>query len=434
MIETWRNSNSTFKNCIMWFVPIRTAFLCCFIFLSLVLPIAGGELAPAPRLSDPERFVLPFAKRQRESSLIVDTSDRASVADFYNTVYMASEGISAEWTGNIGQCDAGTVSDSLRAATLQRVNYFRAMTGLPGDIVEDYDWSLGCQETALMMIAEMSLSHYPPEDWACYTVLGAETASRSNIAIGFWGPASIDGYMEDDGTYNTAAGHRRWILYPPQFKMGTGSVPEANGLYHGSNALRVLQEFGSRPSSPEWVAWPPQGYVPYQVLWERWSFSYPGADFSAATVSMTKSGNAVSVTLESVQNGYGDNTLVWKAAGFPIGKPKNDITYSVAVDNVMISGNPRSFNYDVIAIDPAKVVATPTPTHTPVPTPTPSPTPVPGDLNADGVLAASELLYFSSSYGLSTGNENFNPQADIDTDGTVTRDDVRHWIDLLKHE
>ena len=431
MIEILRKSNAVFRSRILRRVRIGAAILCCALFLSLVLPAAGAELAPAPRLSDPGQYISPFAKRQTESSLVVDTSDRASVADFYNTVYQASENIGAEWTGNIDGCDPGVVSDALRAATLQRVNYFRAMTGLPGDIVEDYDWSLGCQETALMMIAEMSLSHYPPDDWACYTVLGAQTASKSNIAIGFWGPASINGYMEDAGTYNTATGHRRWILYPPQIKMGTGSVPDSNGYYHGSNALRVLQEFGPRPSGPEWVSWPPEGYVPYPLFWERWSFSYQGADFSTATVSMTKSGSAVSVTLETVQNGYGDNTLVWKAAGFPIGKPKNDITYSVTVDNVVIGGSPQSFNYEVIAMDPAKVVATPTPTHTPEPTPTPSPTPIPGDLNTDGVLAASDLLYFSPSYGLSSGNENFNPQADINTDGTITRDDVRLWIDLL---
>jgi hypothetical protein len=60
---------------------------------------------------------------------------------------------------------------------------------------------------------------------------------------------------------------------------------------------------------------PPPGYVPYQTAYARWSFSYPGADFSAASVSMSSAGANLPVRLEPVVSGYGENTLVWIPSG-----------------------------------------------------------------------------------------------------------------------
>jgi hypothetical protein len=103
------------------------------------------------------------------------------------------------------------------------------------------------------------------------------------------------------------------------------------------------------------VAWPPQGYIPYQVLPKnsrRWSFSYAGATFTGASVFMQRSGTDVPVTLEAQAQGYGDNTIVWVPQGVPATAPASDITYSVTVSNVVVSGTPRVFNYNVTIIDP----------------------------------------------------------------------------------
>ena len=44
---------------------------------------------------------------------------------------------------------------------------------------------------------------------------------------------------------------------------------------------------GPRPGTRDvFVAWPPKGYVPYQVLYNRWHFSYASADLSSATVTV----------------------------------------------------------------------------------------------------------------------------------------------------
>ena len=103
------------------------------------------------------------------------------------------------------------------------------------------------------------------------------------------------------------------------------------------------------------MAWPPPGYVPYQVVFSLWSFSYPNADFTAATVTMQTGGANLGVKLAPVQNGYGENTLVWTPAGTSGGawpRPAHDTTYFITVQDVLIGGQKHTFTYDVIVFDP----------------------------------------------------------------------------------
>jgi len=97
--------------------------------------------------------------------------------------------------------------------------------------------------------------------------------------------------------------------------------------------------------------------VPYPVVYARWTFSYAGADFTSATVSMSSGVTNLSVAKSSPQNGYGENTLVWIPMGLndsaPWPKPAADTVYHVTVNNVIISGTPHNFSYDVTIFDPA---------------------------------------------------------------------------------
>src|SRR5436305_6004134 len=102
--------------------------------------------------------------------------------------------------------------------------------------------------------------------------------------------------------------------------MGTGAVPQsgpASAPYPAANALWVLDpsRYDARPETrDDFVAWPPPGYFPYQLSTPRWSFSYPGADFSNAAVTMTRDRAPVPVALEPYTAGYGESTLVWVPA------------------------------------------------------------------------------------------------------------------------
>lgn len=262
------------------------------------------------------------------------------------------------WNGNVAACVPGTNAVEYSQATITRVNFFRALAGLPGDVALNLAWSEGCMATAITSAAANNASHNIPPDWPCATPLASEFAAKSNVLTGDRGPTAIDKYIDDPGANNPAVGHRRWILYPPQKTMGTGSIPRLVP-HQGVNVLRVIGGHGDRPSDVEWVAWPPPGFVPVQVTpreSSRWSFSIPGAGFATSSVRMARLGTNVPVVLERVQTGSGDNTLVWRPTGVPIRAPAQDAVYRIWISNVSIQGKNRDFYYEVTLIDPARTV------------------------------------------------------------------------------
>jgi hypothetical protein len=99
-----------------------------FAFLPKVA--SAQELGPAP-LANESDFVSVSSRSPRV--VTVTPTDRAAVVQFYQTTYQASQGITSGWTGNRGTCAARTTSQAYADATILRVNYFRAMAGLPGD-------------------------------------------------------------------------------------------------------------------------------------------------------------------------------------------------------------------------------------------------------------------------------------------------------------
>lgn len=333
--------------------------------------------------------------------LTVDPQNRQASLDFYNNNYLPSENVAIGWTGDQASCNAGTTSQAYRDAVALRINYYRAMAGVPAAITLNETYNRKAQQAALMMSANDSLSHTPPTNWSCYTADGADAAGSSNLSLGNSGAAAVTGQMEDWGTGNYFVGHRRWILYPGTQQMGSGDVPSAN-QYRASNSLWVFDTVsGPRPTSrEEFVAWPPPGYAPYQVVYPRWSFSYDQANFSNATVRMTSGGSNISLEQHEVRNGFGENTVVWIPMGLnsnaPWPPPQGDTLYSVQISNVMINNTARTFEYNVTVFDPSTAPPTPnataTPTHTPtqIPSPTitntsdpnasPTPTAKPGTL------------------------------------------------------
>ena len=285
------------------------------------------------------------------TGLAVDRFDRQDVLSFYNCIYTASEGYANKinWNGSIGSCDAGTTAASFKDDVLRRVNFYRAMVGMSGDIVFNASLSSKCQEAALMMSAEGALSHSPKNSWECHTSDGADAAANSNLALGSYGAGAIDSYMVDAGSNNAPVGHRRWILYSRAQIMGTGDVPASAGQ-PSANALWVIGSFKPAPA-PQFVAWPNDGYIPVNLVPARWSLSYPGANFSGASVTMTQGGANVPLSIVSSNaSGIGENTIVWEPVGIPA-TVTADVPYVVTVSSIGGSG-PSSFSYTVNLMNP----------------------------------------------------------------------------------
>jgi hypothetical protein len=348
-------------------LAIRWAFLAVTILFPRFSRAAIPDLGEAPAAPTAEMIA-----RLREQQgpqvrgptgpFTVGTQSREEVRNFFNTVYAASQNFAIGWTGDLSTCTPGTSDAAFRDLVALRINYFRAMAGVPANIVFDSANNAKDQEAALMMSANSALSHTPPPTWSCYTADGADAAGNSNIALGNAGPDAITAYIEDFGDNNRAAGHRRWLLYPQTETMGTGDLPEPDAGHYSANAVWVFDANygGPRPATRDgFVAWPPPGHVPYQLTFPRWSFSLPNTTFSATIVTLSSNGVNVPVTLETVVPNVGEPTLVW----FPTGmspsaptlwpKPGADAVFTVQLQNVLVGGKSSNFTYTVTVFDPA---------------------------------------------------------------------------------
>lgn len=330
----------------------------------------------------------------------VDSTNREESRVFFNAIYWASEYATIDWTGDydplfsnpgneadvLGQ--VGDISELFKEAVLTRINYYRAMSGVPAGVVLDDSLNEIAQYTAMIMGGNDSISHFPVDvGFNNYiTPSGTQGAADSNLAIGSYGPDSIDGYMEDKGLGNISVGHRRWLLYPPMLKMGTGDVPSlsapdipqaaldnidarrggttttvrrANAIhvFDPGNQAGVNYNAANFPTVFPYVAFPPPGFVPYQTIPARWSFAIKGADLSSATVTMTRDGGSIPVALETYLTGFGDNTLVWVYDGLDASqshlhpKPNADVTYEVTIDGIA-GADETSYTYQVVVFDP----------------------------------------------------------------------------------
>jgi len=233
------------------------------------------------------------------------------VADLYNAVKQASMGVSPRWTGDYDQCRVGSIAGPYRDVVLRLINFARVLAGVPADVVLDPTSNNDAQASALISGAEGTLSHTPDNSFVCFSAEDTNGSLRSNISLHLDVDPTlvVGGYMQDPGASNTSVGHRRWLLQPGQQNIGVGVAFDGDqGPFPGASAIYVV---GPRTAFRRQVAWPPVGFVPSELVYERWSFSFPEADFSAATVTMTSEG--LPVTLAIVDSGAGDQTSTGRA-------------------------------------------------------------------------------------------------------------------------
>ncbi len=328
------------------------------------------------------------------SGFQVNTSSRDEVLSFHNCVYRPGEKANAEmgWTGNFSTGVHGTTSAPFREHVRRRVNYYRALAGVPADITFD---AIGAQNliagptipsgttklTTVMSSSlmncvehaldnEMDLTHTPPSSFAYYTAAAWHGCRYSNLCVGFYGTEAMDVYMldndiNDEQLNNINVGHRRWMLYSRALDMSTGDVPTGNytdsfgsAFCYGANSLYILGTV--RPvQPPAFVSWPNAGWCPAALVPQRWSLSYPGAIFSSATVTVTGPSGAVPVNIISSDvTNVGDNSIVFIPT-VPAQTFWNEQTWTVTVSGITGSGIPGSYSWQTKGLN-TESIAMPT--------------------------------------------------------------------------
>lgn len=247
------------------------------------------------------------------------------------------------WSGAVATCTVGDISADGRENARRLFNLMRWLADLPAVVTEDTR-NQQAQACALMMTANKMLSHTPPMDWECYSDLGAQGASTSNISSGP-GVSSVLDYMVDTGN-ETTFGHRRIILSNELGPIGLGSA--------GKGGASCMQNIGGTGKAGKaWLAWPPPGAFPMQAYADTygrslddtgWSIQSKGIDLSSAQVTITSGGQARPVKVEQLTGTYGQAKAIrivldgWQAA------PGS--TYAVSV-----AGTATPIAYEIQLID-----------------------------------------------------------------------------------
>ena len=332
------------------------------------------------------------ASRAQEAPVpAINTQSRQAVLEAWSAYYRPSAAgspslglrgasetaVDTQWTGNVEQGVAGTTASAFRQAVLRRVNWYRAMACLPGNVVFSETSNGYAQAAALLMSRNKALSHTPPTSWFGWNQTAYDGASSSSLFLGAWGSGAVDGYIEDgtDGIGNVIVGHRRWILFPPMRKMGTGDVParsDGTAAWPAANALRTFGEPDSWAADVysmarnRFTTWPPAGYVPVGTTYAYWTISYPGpfspngdnVSFAQASITARKNGQPLRAVVLSNNEGYrgfGDDTFVW---WFPGDVRAAEDTYEVTVSNIQTPQGTLTYagTTTLIDSDPAKLV------------------------------------------------------------------------------
>ncbi len=228
----------------------------------------------------------------------------------------------AAWTPGPNTCDPGTLAPGAIADAVAYINAYRYLCGL-SPLSDDPSLNEDAQYCAIIQDQQGYLDHFPDSSAPCYTSQGAAAASSSNLALGPNHPApTIDMYMDDSGV--SSLGHRRWIINPSFGPAGIGHAGNAGCLYVFS---------WSNSGSPDFVAWPNQGFTPISVIPSVWSFSSSSYSLNSGTeVAVRRLSDSASLQVSTYlpPSGYGQPAIAFSPNGW---SPQAGEVYEVTISD-----------------------------------------------------------------------------------------------------
>ena len=278
----------------------------------------------------------------------------------YNDYYLASAVDSMPWNGSVEKCNPGTLTQAIYDKAEKRINFFRLVNDLP-KITFNPEYHKQPQAAAMMMLANNNLSHTPPKTWKCYSDDAAAGASKSCLSLN-WSSYTkeksiVTGFMNDIGESNYFCGHRRWLLYSKATEVGYGATPKTEAIFVSYDYTKPTL------TTPTFIAYPWDGFVPYTLIFSKWSFSLPEGlevDFSKVTISIKDNlGKQMPFKLYPQKKGYLDPTITWQMLNL-FTKDEEDYSennldkkgfigkeITVKVSNVLVNKKPKTYQYVV---------------------------------------------------------------------------------------
>lgn len=264
---------------------------------------------------------------------------------------------------NVAQCQTGILHEKQKQQAIKTLNEIRALHGL-SPVHYDYSSDHEVMSASLLFVANRSLSHTPSSQWKCYSKVGAEGASKSNIVLTRharpnFPEEDIVGYLIDDRrTQHIDIGHRRWLLDPFLKQVAYGSVWDQHGGGFSGSALKVAyvdaQHQRVQLKQP-YVAYPIGNYparyfspnVPFsfsvvEFQHNKWDNQY--VDFSQAKIRITDTqGNALKISHIHYDN---KATGIANNLQFHVDSVQPQQRYKVSIQQVKVKQQIKNYHYE----------------------------------------------------------------------------------------
>lgn len=270
----------------------------------------------------------------RVPSFAHENRDQAEMRRLYQDVYLPARDFPQEWTSS-AECDPGKLSEATLAARLTEINYIRQMAGLPPATLDTL-FNRRAQAAAYLWYKNGIHASGPEKEWDCYS----EDAriGNANSQLGYH--SGIIDYMLNADIQNPE--YRMWLLRDRAFTYGYGGTPETNALYNQGAIHNV-------DSLPQYINWPPAGYVPAEIIGAQWTscFSQDYGDFSYTSVAVTLNGKPIKVEAFQPVHFY-PGGLTFRIADWDHVKDQMiNQTVQVQIKFVKVKGQMQHYSYEV---------------------------------------------------------------------------------------
>ena len=274
----------------------------------------------------------------------------------------------AEEHKDLNACQAGRPSEAERQLFINTLNEIRALHNLP-KVRYDQAYEDQMMQASMLLAVNEKTSHYPDGTWRCFSDIGYQGASTSNLNfVQAYQP--LASYGADTHLINwlieknsASIGHRRHILSPFLIKTAYGEVSNTEAKSVSTilgAAMKVVYPYASQTLSTTM----PKGVIayPYHVYPKKFfakteplslsilvnpqnAYANNTVDFSQAKLTVTRRDNQQSQTISNIQYDNISYGLVANNLQFHFNAMQYNVIYDVQVQNVLVDGKAEDYAY-----------------------------------------------------------------------------------------
>ena len=265
-------------------------------------------------------------------------------------------------------CQAGRPSESDRQLFINTLNEIRALHNLP-KVQYDYEHEDQTMQASMLLAINEKTSHYPDNNWTCFSDIGYQGASTSNLnfvqsyeILERYGPDThLTNWLIEKNSSNI--GHRRYILSPYLTKTAYGEVSNTSGKSFPTilgAAMKTVYPYDSQTLTtavPKGViAYPYHNYpekfflksepLSISILSSpQYAYGNDNVDFSKAKLTVTKRDNQQVQAISNIQYDNINYGLVANNLQFHFTAMEYNVIYDVRVTNVLVGGKVEDYSY-----------------------------------------------------------------------------------------